>query len=558
MSSAAGGRLRSLRARWPGLADLGLIVLMWAVPLVALRPLQDAPFVDDWVYAWAVEHLLRTGELKILDWSVSQNVAHVLWGALFCLPLGFSFTALRLSTWVASLLGLVGLHLLLRELGVRRVDALVGVAVLAFYPVYFILSLSFMTDVPFVTVTIWFFAALVRALTRGSPRALAAASLFACLAVAIRPVGIFLAGVLLLARWPSSTRWWRPTRVQLAAAAAPIVVLALLTLARPSLTESRADLTWVHGSWAWRWQVNFTFDGLQLGRWLLANLTVVVGTLGVALAPLALGSLSRERARVALPVGLLAAAALTGTLLARGGVGAPLDPEFIWSLRELGATEALVPPLTVAPVRSLAWSLAAMFVATVSLALALAPLARHGLRPEAGGLAWGALGYFAMGTVLWLFYDRYALPLVAIVVALRLGAAGVPRRRLALLGVAMMATVSGVGTWDHLQYNRALWTAVAWARDTGIDARRLDGGYVINGWLQYAHPEHAQRAANGGVAVSDVNGGRPGRYGIVKRLPAGAHVLHAVPYRRMLAPSGTLWVVDRAPDGSAGAPDGRR
>lgn len=265
MSSAAGGRLRSLRARWPGLADLGLIVLIWAVPLVALRPLQDAPFVDDWVYAWAVEHLLRTGELKILDWSVSQNVAHVLWGALFCLPLGFSFTALRLSTWVASLLGLVGLHLLLRELGVRRVDALVGVAVLAFYPVYFILSLSFMTDVPFVTVTIWSFAALVRALTRGSPRALAAASLFACLAVAIRPVGIFLAGVLLLARWPSSTRWWRPTRVQLAAAAAPIVVLALLTLARPSLTESRADLTWVHGSWAWRWQVNFTFDGLQLG-----------------------------------------------------------------------------------------------------------------------------------------------------------------------------------------------------------------------------------------------------------------------------------------------------
>ena len=115
-----------------------------------------------------------------------------------------------------------------------------------------------------------------------------------------------------------------------------------------------------------------------------------------------------------------------------------------------------------------------------------------------------------------------------------------------------------MGTWDHLQYNRALWAAVAWARDTGIDARRLDGGYVINGWLQYAHPEHAERAANGDVAVSDVNGGRPGRYGIVKRLPAGARVLHAVPYRRMLAPSGTLWVVDRAPDGSAGAPDGRR
>ena len=128
--------------------------MMWSVPLVAPRPLQNTPFIDDWVYAWAVEHLLETGELRILDWSVSQNVAQVLWGALFCLPLGFPFTALRLSTWVASLLGLLGLNALLRELGARRGDALVGVAVLAFYPVYFILSLSFMTDVPFVTLMI--------------------------------------------------------------------------------------------------------------------------------------------------------------------------------------------------------------------------------------------------------------------------------------------------------------------------------------------------------------------------------------------------------------------
>jgi hypothetical protein len=547
-----GGRLSRLPAGWPGsLADLGLIVLVWTAPLVALRPLADSPFVDDWVYAWAVEHLLHTGQLKILDWSVSQDVAHVLWGALFCLPLGFSFTALRLSTWVAALLGLVGLYVLLRELGARRGDALLGVAVLAFYPVYFILSLSFMTDVPFVTAMIWFFVALARALTRSSTRALAAASLLACLAVAVRPVGIVLAGVLVLARWPSSTRWWRPTLGQVVAAAAPVVVLGLLTLARPSLTEYRADLTWVDGSWAWRRQVNFTFAWAQLGGWMLANLTVVVGTLGVALAPLALGNLSRESARVALPVGLLAAAALTGTLLLRGGVGAPLDPEFTWSLRELGATEALVPPLTLAPVRSLAGSAVAMFVATVSLTFALAPLARRGVRAEAGVLAWGALGYFVMGTVLWLFYDRYALPIVPMAVALRLAATGIPRRPLALLGVAMLAAVSGVGTWDHLRYNHALWTAVAWARHAGIDERELDGGYVVNGWLQYAHPERAIRAPNGDVSVSDVNGGRPGRYGIVKRLPPGARVLHAVSYRRLMAPSGRLYVVDRAPTGAA-------
>ncbi|HEX7786871.1 MAG TPA: glycosyltransferase family 39 protein, partial [Methylomirabilota bacterium] len=204
LSASVGRQLSSLGARWPALSDVVLVVLMWAAPLALLRPLQDTPFVDDWVYAWAVEHLLRTGELRILDWSVSQNVAQVLWGALFCLPLGFSFTALRLSTWVASLLGLLGLHRLLRELGVGRADALLGVALVAFYPVYFILSVSFMTDVPFVTAMIWSFAALARAQVRGSPRSLAGAALFACLAVALRPVGIFLSGVLLLVRWSPS------------------------------------------------------------------------------------------------------------------------------------------------------------------------------------------------------------------------------------------------------------------------------------------------------------------------------------------------------------------
>jgi hypothetical protein len=548
VSSLLGGRLSSLRARGPGpLGDLGLVVLMAAVPLVVLRPLQDVPFVDDWVYAWAVEHLLRTGRLKILDWSVSQNVGQVLWGALFCAPFGFSFTALRFSTWVASLLGLLGLHALLREMGARRVDALLGVAVVAFYPVYFILSLSFMTDVPFVTLVIWFFAALARALRRGSAGALAAAAGLAGLAITVRPVGILLAGVLLLARWPVSAPWWRPTLGRLAAAAVPVAVLGLLMVARPWLTEYRADLTWVHGSWAWRLQANVHLSVAQLGTWLLANLIVVVGTLGGALVPLALGGLTRENARAALPGGLLLAAALTGALYLRGGVGGPLDPEFIWSVRELGATEALVPPLTLVPIRSLGWASSAMAVATVSLALALAPLGRRGVRGSADSLAWGALGYFAMSTVLWLFYDRYVLPLVVIMIALRLGAADIPRRGPAIAGVALFVAISGVGTWDHLQYNRAVWAAVAWARQAGIEDRQLDGGYVINGWLQYAHPEHAPRAANGDVQVSDVNGGPRGRYAIVKRLPPEARVLHAVPYRRVLAPSGRIAVVDRGP-----------
>ena len=117
-----------------------MVIGVGTVPLIALRPLQNTPFIDDWTYAWSVEHLLKTGEVRVLDWSNNLNVVHVLWGALFSMPFGFSFSALRFSTWAASLLALLGLHSLLRELGASRRDALIGVALLGFYPVYFIIA----------------------------------------------------------------------------------------------------------------------------------------------------------------------------------------------------------------------------------------------------------------------------------------------------------------------------------------------------------------------------------------------------------------------------------
>src|SRR5260370_36486613 len=83
----------NLHAPWRGqLPDLGLVVLMSAVPLRALRPLQNATFIDDWTYPRSVEHLLRTGELKSLAWAVSQNQAHGFGGASCCAPFGFSCT----------------------------------------------------------------------------------------------------------------------------------------------------------------------------------------------------------------------------------------------------------------------------------------------------------------------------------------------------------------------------------------------------------------------------------------------------------------------------------
>jgi hypothetical protein len=54
-----------------GVAILGVTFLAAA----ALQPFQNTPFIDDWVYAWSVEQLLREGRLQLLDFSVHLNVA---------------------------------------------------------------------------------------------------------------------------------------------------------------------------------------------------------------------------------------------------------------------------------------------------------------------------------------------------------------------------------------------------------------------------------------------------------------------------------------------------
>lgn len=159
--------------QWPHaddgrLRDLAGMAVVWVAAGLLLRPFQNTPFVDDWVYAWPVERLLKAGDLRVLDHSTTLNAVQTLWGALFCLPFGFSFTALRVATWVTGLLGLWGMYLLLRDQGVTRRDALLGTACLGAYPIYFVLSFTFMTDVPLVACTIWATLAFFRATRRRS------------------------------------------------------------------------------------------------------------------------------------------------------------------------------------------------------------------------------------------------------------------------------------------------------------------------------------------------------------------------------------------------------
>lgn len=129
----------------------------WAIPtlilihlcLVCVVPVTgDFPTNDDWAYARVTKTFLETGHIRLSGWVIASLLFQVLWGAFFCLPFGFSFTALRISTLVLSLTGVIAFYCLLRQYRLKRTVSFAGTLVLAANPLYLSLSYTYMTDVP--------------------------------------------------------------------------------------------------------------------------------------------------------------------------------------------------------------------------------------------------------------------------------------------------------------------------------------------------------------------------------------------------------------------------
>lgn len=177
-------------SRYSDLSAVLLLIAVWILAVLAVDPIGNFPLNDDWAYASAVRALVQQGEIRLSGWTATNLIAQLLWGALFCLPFGFSFTALRVSTLVLAVLGVLATYGLLREAQAKPGTALIGAATLAFAPIYFALSFTFMTDVPFTAVATLSSWLLLRGLRRGGRTEIIAGLALAMTAILIRQIGL--------------------------------------------------------------------------------------------------------------------------------------------------------------------------------------------------------------------------------------------------------------------------------------------------------------------------------------------------------------------------------
>jgi hypothetical protein len=214
---------------------------------------------------------------------------------------------------------------------------------------------------------------------------------------------------------------------------------------------------------------------------------------------------------------------------------------------DLGGSYLDVPGGT-RPPGSPVWNLFTGAVGMLLFCLALGPTLSR--KSSAGDvmLRWLFLMQCAFIVVLALWFARYLLPLLPILLALVLATTPIRRPWRASALIAFSAIISIAVLHDELAYNRALWLSADYLRQTGAPLPRVNGGYMVNGWLQYAHKENAKTNRKGEVEVNIINVvTKDFDYQISNGTEAGWLELKRFPYYSWLETSGDLHILKRKP-----------
>lgn len=491
--------------------DLLLIAALWALAAILIDPIGNFPINDDWTFKYSVVQVLKDGTFSLPPSGSTANVVlQAYWGALFCLPFGLSYTALRLSSLTAALFGLWAIYGTAREVGSRRSLALVAAATVGVAPLYLPLASSFMTDVPFtavVSIAVW---CMARGMQRGDRRFVILAFAIALASILHRQVGLLLVvafGAALVAQSRGSLRAW----------------IILFATAGAGLALHVGFQHWM--VWSHRMVVVVISSGADFGpgldpkKWIIAvlNFLVLMPYVGVMLFPLycATGFSSARsfiterpwtgRVIAVLIVILQALAAWNrekifpgyGNNLTERGIGPTL-------LYDRWLLDINHPPK---PFPHALWQglflLGTVGVAAIVLDIsgAVRRLFNGFFRKRWSGTPWldgmtmtNVLLYgllVCMMTVKPSAFDRYMLPFLPVLVPLILAYndhySPWTKKRIgttALL-LACFGAFSIIATGDYLAWHRARHAATDTLEAMHVPPNKIDGGYEYNGSIFY-------------------------------------------------------------------------
>jgi hypothetical protein len=506
----------------------------FVLAVLAVDPRGNFPLNDDWGVGYTTFNLAKGGGIRFTPFASATAYLQFVWGALWVLLFGPSFTVLRCATLTLSLGSTLLAYSLLRYVKASRGLALFGAAALLFHPLFFWASFTSMTHVPFVFMSLVAASMFVRAWEREGIW-LALASLATVASFFTRQFAVLNALAPLIV-----ALLYRRKRIAVTYAGATIV-FALLVVTKV-LVASEKELSLHRPSAAnlamraahylfFNWQNLALFFAPALALVLLARGRVRWSRVAAVLCALVFGYAAwRMAVQIRMPIPYLN----SGNVFTDFGLGPP-------TLRDV-FTLRMPHPFAL----PFAFRMALMIVTTIGAVVA-ASIAFASLRVD-HPLARYCAAYLACGTAIAagmkINFDRYSIdtgwPFVFLLVVLAMGLELTRLARIAagvLLAVAIVFSLAG--TAEYLDWNRARWEAFRVMRAHGVTLREMDGGYEINAFF-VALPAGRKDLGKPGVGVVD------DRYMIsFNEHVRGYERLQSFPYRRWLGLSEGVLHVQR-------------
>jgi hypothetical protein len=476
-----------------------ILVLLWLVMITIVNPLGNFPLDDDWQYARPVWFLINKGYYLSTDQFSPIILAQVLWGSLFCLPGGFSFTALRISTLVLSLIGIVVFYFLLLRLSKNEKLSFLGAFLLMANPLYIAMSNSFMTDVPFLSfsiISIYFF---IFSMDSPKVRYIIFGTLFAILATLIRQYGL----VIPVAYALTSIIKNRPKLMQWGKYILPaIITLVVLKLSLLWLKHIGSELKPYEGSHV----VDFLKKPGDISAYSLERGSYILLYGGFFLFPLltyttwqTLLRITRRQKIAIYSVILLLVPVLIiwchqlpyGNILTTYGIGA----ETLKGMNTRINPNPDFPPILLKILKTIAFTGAIMLLVTIGKVLidilqAFIDKSFSNILLKQIFVLLFFLGYALMIFIPNFFFDRYLIPFFSLSVIIIIADINknitikLPLYLTYCSLVLLMGLAGSALTHDYLGWNNARWQGTDYlTKNLKVSPHKIDGGYEFNGWM---------------------------------------------------------------------------